>query len=493
MKDLLRAARAKSRLERRLFLKASALGLAAPLAYRLVRSATAAPTGAPQRFMLYFVPHGMPPEHINPVRGGGSVTTVETNFSLVDSGVSILGPLDAYKSQVNVYEGFKYPGAETHEGIVKFLSNLDVPNSDDTTPRTSIEHYIAGQLGVQALALGAVPHRVWGLDFDAKLMWDGQAVVPQANPLVAYDQVFGQLGTGPQVPDTSVRDELQGRLLSLTEADIESLRAELGGLTAEQSKLQTHLEAISALKAQVGSPGGVTSCTTAPLLPAVEALREKAAGQPAEWFLSEENFPDILAAQLEIAGAAMLCNVSPVTAVQPLYANCDIDFGFMGSSGGHHGTLSHTGPQISAGEANMTTREPFAKAQRWFIEQLAQHTLSQLDVEDPAAPGSTVLDNTIVLICSEIGEGQWHLTHTGEDLTGPPPGMVSHMPLITVGGAAGNLKTGQLLNYFDAGSDDGSGSGSRPAGDLWLTLAQAMGVATTSFGGATEPVAEARA
>lgn len=493
MKDLLHSARAKTRLRRRLFLKAAGLGLSAPLAYRLVQSATAAPSGAPQRFMLFYIPHGMPPEHFNPVRSTAQGTTVSTDFSLTDSGVSILAPLEQHRSLVNIYEGFKYPGASTHEGIVKFLSGLDVPNSDDTTSRTSIEHFIGNELGMGTLALGAVPHRPFGQDFDAKLMWDGQAVVPHINPLTAYDQTFGGLGSDTPTPEVGAGDDLHRKLLTLTESDISSLQAELSSLSSEQSKLQTHLEAVQAMKAQLGggSGGGTTSCSSAPELPAVSALRAKAAGQGDDWFLLEENFPDILAAQLQLAGAAMACNIRPVTAIQPMYANCEIDFGFMGSNGPHHSGLSHTGPQISGDSTNMTVREPFANAQRWFIEQLVEHTVSQLMVDDPAAPGSTVLDNTIILIASEIGEGAWHISNTREILTGAPPGMLSYMPLITIGGAAGALKTGQVLNYYDAAM--GEGAGDRPAADLFYTLAKAMGSTASGFGASTTLVEEALA
>jgi hypothetical protein len=492
MKDLHFASRARRRLERRLFLKALGLGLGAPLAYQLVRTATAAPTGAPQRFMLLYVPHGMPPEHFNPVGEG-------TDFTLADSGVSILGPLEPYKSLVNVYEGFKYPGADTHQGIVKFLSGTDVANSDDTTPRTTIEHFIGNEMGVGTLALGAVPHRVWGQDFDAKLLWDGQAVAPEPNPLLAYDDVFGGLGNGSEVPDTSVADELQNKLLTLTEGQITSLQGSVASLTTEHTKLQTHLESIQALKATIGG-GTTTSCTTAPTLSAVEALRAKAVGQPAEWFLTEENFPDIFAAQLQIAAEAMVCNSRPVTAIQPLYANCEIDFTFAGlvdpgdpapPSAAHHSGLSHTGPQVSGGVAEMGVRRPFAKAQRWFVEQLVEHVITRLDVDDPAAPGSTVLDNTIILLCSEIGEGQWHTSWTREILAGAPPGIMSYMPLVTIGGGAGRLVTGQRLNYYDVAK--GEKTGDRPAADLLLTLAKAMGSSASSFGGSSSAITEALA
>lgn len=489
MADFLIAARARTRLERRLFLKALGLGLSAPLAYQLVRTATAAPTGAPQRFMLFYIPHGMPPEHFNPVGEG-------TNFTLAESGESILGPLESYKSLVNIYEGFMYPGAQTHQGIVKFLSGTAASDSDDTTSRTTIEHFIGNELGVGTLALGAVPHRVWGQDFDAKLLWDGQAVAPQKSPLVAYDSVFGGLGSSPGTPDTSVEDELQTKLLTLTEGQIEGLQAGLTNLTSEHTKLATHLESIRALKSSIGG-GTSSSCDTAPTLPAVEALRAKAAGQSDEWFLAEENFPDILAAHLQVAAEAMVCNIKPVTAIQPLYANCEIDFSFanLGAPAGtptsHHSGLSHTGPNIQNGVAEMTTRAPFARAQRWFVEQLVEHVVSRLDVDDPASPGSTVLDNTIILLCSEIGEGAWHISFTREIGKTNVPGVMSYMPLVTIGGGAGTLVTGQRLNYYDAAK--GEGVGDRPAADLLLTLAKAMGSTTSSFGGSNNPVTEALA
>jgi len=434
--------------------------------------------------MTFFIPHGMPPEHFNPVGEG-------TNFTFENApGKSILGPLEPYKALTNVYEGFMYPGASTHQGIVKFLSGTNVGDSDDTTPRTTIEHYIGGEMGVGTLALGAVPHRVWGQDFDAKLLWDGQAVAPQKNPLAAYDTVFGGLTESPDAPDPSVQDELQSKLLALTEGQITGLQGTVTDLTTERTKLQTHLESIQALKASIGG-GTTTSCTTAPTLPAVEALRAKAAGQAEEWFLSEENFPDIFAAHLQVAAEAMVCNSRPVTAIQPLYANCEIDFGFMGSAGSHHSTLSHASPQISGPDVNYEARTPFANAQRWFIEQLVEHVITRLDVDDPAAPGSTVLDNTIILLCSEIGEGAWHISYTREIGKTNLPGMLSYMPLVTIGGGAGRLVTGQRLNYYDGTKVEGTTD--RPAADLLLTLAQAMGVDTLSFGGSSKPVTEALA
>ena len=141
MKEHTRVARARRGIERRLFLKAIGLGMSAPIAWQLSRSAVAqAQATRPKRLMIYFMPHGVPPEHYNPVWN----TSTPTDFSLINSGVSILGALEPFKQYVSVLQGFAYPGASTHQGILTVLSNFgDGRVVDDTTPRTTFEHVIA--------------------------------------------------------------------------------------------------------------------------------------------------------------------------------------------------------------------------------------------------------------------------------------------------------------------------------------------------------------
>lgn len=476
MKEHTRLARARRGIERRLFLKAMGLGLSAPMAWQLSRSAVAQAQERPRRLMLFFMPHGAPPEHFNPVVNAGN----PSDFALDQSGVSILGPLEPYKQLVNVLQGFEYPAASTHEGILTVLSNF--PNSnDETTPRTTFEHVIANALGIRPLILGAVPHRQWGIDKDGKLMWDGQAVAPEKNPFAAYESVFS--GLGQNDPELQTRLELREALTTLTESQLGALRTELSQLTRAEGKLSIHLEAVQALR-----QGGAEqqSCETAPTLPALEALRPAAQGQPEEFFLSEDNFPAILAAQLELAAQTLVCNARPVVAVQPMYTNADINFQFMGSPGSHHSTLSHTGPQANGSSLQLTAREPFANAQRWFVQQLVERVIAPLSVtDDPADPGRSVLDNTMVYLFSEIGEGAWHTSASSAIQLGAVPNAYAYMPTVIIGGGAGALRTGQVLNFNPnaAGND-------RPAGDIYLALCQAMGVPVASFGSATDPVAE---
>jgi hypothetical protein len=474
-----------------MFLKALALGLTVPAAIRLARTATAATTPAPKRFFLFYMPHGIAPEHYNPQVSDSD----RTSFALDKSNISILGPLQKYNSSVNVYQGFKYPGGATHTGIVSCLSGLDGA-PDSVRPRTSLEHVIAHGLGVKPLILGACSHMATNFDDNGKLFWDGTAVEPQKSPVFAADSLFGASpAPAPQNNDAELRKDL----LTLTASEIQALQGTLGDLTSEKTKLQRHLEAIQGI--QSGSTSsGQSSCTGKPSLPTVEKVRAASAGQVVDssggndYFYQEANFPLLMQAQLELVAQALICNAAQVAALMPMYATCDFNFSFTqpGASAppagwAHHAGLSHTQGQAAAGaqynsplSANNfdpNTRAAFGGAQRWFADQLDTYLLQVLAAtDDPSAPGTKVLDNTLIYWMSEIGDGQDHNTGSVVEY----PQVPAYLPLVTIGKAGGALKTGQVVR-FDT---------DRPAADLYLSLCKAMGVGTATFPDAVAPVTE---
>lgn len=486
-----RLVRAKRGVERRLFLKAIALGLSAPIAMKMARFATAQSEGAPKRFFLFYMPHGIAPEHYNPRVAEGDWK----NFALDQTNESILAPLEPYKQYVNVYEGFKFPDLSgTHEGIINCLSGVNT--LDSTTPRTTIEHVIAKGLGVKPVILGACSHQPFGLDAHGMLFWDGTPIDPQKDPSKAADALFGTGGDSEPPPEVDPNVELRNSLLSLTEAEIESLSGSLSGLTREQNKLQAHLAAVQALKSS-GGGGGQSSCASRPTLPTVEQVRSESAGQVIDpsggndYFYQEANFRKLLQAQLEVASQALVCNAAQVIALMPMYAVCEFDFGFVGqtdgsninTAGSHHNTLSHTTAQqspsaqynspISVDNYLPGPRAPFARCQRWFTQQLVDQVVSVLAAtDDPAAPGTTVLDNTLIYFMSEIGDGANHLRLSMVEY----PQVPSSLHLVTIGRAGGALDTGQVYRAGIGSDGANAAQVNRPAGDLHVTLARAMGV-----------------
>jgi hypothetical protein len=482
-----------------MFLKALAFGLAIPAAARLARIATAAPTASSKRFLVYFMPHGIPPEHYNPRVMGGD----PTNFDLDKTNVSILGPLQEYKSYVNVYQGFQYPGAaDTHSGIVNCLSGTTVV--DTTSPRTTVEHVIGKALGVKPLILGACSHQPYGLDNNGMLFWNGSAVDPEKNPAKVADTLFGSGGTTTPAPSANADVQLRSDLLALTASEIQGLSTELNGLTSEQTKLQKHLAAIQAMQSDgsgTGSGGPSSmSCSSKPSLPTVEKVRAASAGQVVDssggndYFYQEKNFPLLLQAQLELIAQAMICNAAPVIGLMPMYTTCDFDFAFAGAAGSHHNTLSHTVPgmkgqydsPISVDNYDATTRAGFAKAQLWFSQQLVKNVVSLLaTTDDPTMPGTKVLDNTLIYCMSEIGDGANHLRDSRIEY----PQVPQCLPLVTIGKAGGALKTGRV---FAAPTDKDAAATkvNRPASDLYLTLAKAMGAPNVTFPNSTGAIME---
>jgi hypothetical protein len=492
-----RLARYTRGLHRRVFLQAIAAGLTVPAAIRISRMATAQATPAPKRFFLFYLPHGVPPEHYDP----RFMPSDRTSFALDQTNQSILAPLQPYRQYVNIYQGFQYKGeAKTHEGSVNVLSGIEA--YDTNTPRTTLEHVIAKALNVKPTILGACSHLPYGLDRNGMMFWDGTPVDPQKSPVKAADTLFGNLGGG-MAPPANADVQLRNDLMALTISEVQEMQTMLGSLTTERNKLQTQLDSLMAVKADLG--GGTprpSTCSTRPALPTVEMVRTASAGNVVDpsggndYFYQEKNFPLLLQAQLEVVAQALICNVAPVIALMPMYPTCDFDFGFMGVPGAHHNGISHTGPQakptaqynspITIDNLQPEARVGFAKTQRWFVQHLVTKVVSLLaTTDDPAAPGTKVLDNTLIYFMSEIGDGQMH---TRLSLVQHPQ-VPMNLPLMTIGKAGGAIKSGQVVT-FPIDVADKAAAVNRPATDLYLTIARAMGASNATFPGTTGPVTE---
>jgi Protein of unknown function (DUF1552) len=485
-----RVQRASNVIQRRLFLRAAALGLAAPFALNLSRLAVAANTPAPKRLLILHMPHGVPHVHYNP-----QVTASDlTQFSLDKSNISILGPLEPYKQYVNVYQGFKYPeGGGPHYDAVHFLTNK--ADISDVAPRLSIDHAIAQQLKVTPLTLGASARPLGSVNLYSKVIWDGTGFVEaENNPVKAYDKVFGGLKT-PTGAQPSPDVQARKALLTLTEGEIQGLQQELSSLTDEQTRLKSHLAAIQALQAEDSlGGGGKVSCTTAPTLPNVEKIRAlnmpdvTPEGTP-NWYLGDyqgdnPNFPLIFAAQMELAAQAIACNAAQVITLQAMFSTSQQNFAFAKVNKPHHLGISHVGPESNLTMPASQDVMDFATAQKWFTQQIVDALVKPLLADDPSAPGTKILDNTIIYWCSEIGDGQYHnLSSADYPSSYHPDGtpfIRQYLPLVSIGGGGGALKTGRVVrNDVD-----------RPATDLYLTLAKAMGAPLPSFGDSTGALQE---
>jgi hypothetical protein len=235
-------------------------------------------------------------------------------------------------------------------------------------------------------------------------------------------------------------------VFDISNAETERLLGIVG--SEDRVKLQAHLEAMRDVEQRLvrmpgtGNPG---ECT-APTMQAVDLNVDDQYAQAGKL-------------QMDLAAAALACDQTRIVTLQWSYSESEHLFQFLGITGNHHG-ISHD----FAGSG--TNFEAYNRIQTWYSEQLA-YFLGKLD-SYPEGDG-TLLDNTLVLWATEIGESTQHALST--------------MPYVLAGSAAGAVRSGRLIDY---------GSSQKDNNQLLVSIAHAMGADDlTTFGdssGATGPL-----
>lgn len=132
-----------------------------------------------------------------------------------------------------------------------------------------------------------------------------------------------------------------------------------------------------------------------------------------------------------------------------------MNFGFLeGVHGSLHLDLTHNGrdPELEA---------MYLKTNQFHVAQFA-YLVRRLKAIDEGE--RTLLDNSVLLCCSNLFDGDKH--------------QADEMPMLLAGRAGGRLKTGRVLDYLAAGDAN------RRACSLYLSLMDLMGAAQSRFGDA---------
>jgi hypothetical protein len=449
--------RAARVLRRRTFIKAVGLGVSAPLALQMSRMALAQPGGRPRRFLTIYIPHGMPAEHYDP---GGQGKAFDLN---ANPKVGVLKVFKPYQDQFLLLRGIEYTGRTQHASIAVVLTG--------ETP-VSVDQVVGKGLGVKPLLLGAVAYLKDQFGPDNNLFRNTEWLAPELNPVKAA-AALGAAGSPPPMgmPGAPVMSDadFQKAAMVLGIGEIEALEKELVGLTATRSRLSVHLESLKTLRDRavgIGGGGGglpAMGCGMA-VMPNLAIVRnESMNGANAAYFTDKSKFKQLYLAQLEVTRQALLCGTR-VVGLQAMWANGQINFGFMGVNKDHHDPVSHS--------RDLPGREEFAKVQQWIYAQIEEQVLRPLRATpDPLDPGRKVLDNTMVYITSEIADGNEHNCRKAIMELGATK-VTTQLPTMIIGGGGGGLATGQVLDYEN-----------RTHKDLLAGMCAAMGVSGTSFSG----------
>lgn len=440
MSGAARSGQSRRLLDRRTFLRGAG-GLAVALPFLDAMSGSASAVEFPKRFVVFFTGLGT-------VKSAWKPAGTEASFELGE----ILAPLAPYRDKLLVLEGvdmesaYHGPGDAHQQGIGQALTGTELqegtlfPYACNPAARVgwgggvSVDQFLAARLGqrtkLSSLELG-VQVQYANVSSRVSYRGPGQPVPPEDDPRAAFDRLFTDLSADPA--DLARRRALRRRVLGDVMEDYGALSRKLGG--EDRQKLEHHLEALGEIEARLEAPG---------LLGGVCALPEL--GEPLDVY-ANDNFPAIGRLQMDLLTMALACDLTRIASIQWSATEAGKVFTWLGQSETHH-ALSHSHPSDEQGKLQLVD------IGRWQAEQLA-YLLGKLDAIPEGA--GTLLDNTIVLWCTDVSEGQ---NHSRRD-----------MPYVIAGGGGGALRTGRLLRY--AGD---------PHNNLLVTLCNAMGVEVSTFG-----------
>lgn len=427
-------------LSRRNFLRGlGATTVALPLLPSL--NASAQSGEFPKRLLIFFSANGTMPNRWRP-------SGTETNWTIGAN--DILTPLESHKADLIVMEGVdmvstRFGIGDGHQkGMAHMLTGTELlpgpfPGGGDAgnagyAGGISIDQYIANEVHAgqkfSSLELGVQcgnPNN-W-----SRMSYSGpdQPVAPRTNPYDAFDAIFGDLSADPfgverlRLKRQSVLDHVTG--------DLTRLQTKVGA--RDKARIEEHATSIRDIEQRLlaGNEFGI----------ACEAPNMGGQIDPN----ANDNFGAVGDLMIDLAVMSFACNLTPVASIQFSRSVSNVHFGFAGIDSRHH-DLSHEG------DDNTTAVEQIVQINRWYATKFAR-VLERMKAI-PEGNG-TMLDNTAVIWVNELGKGN---SHTRND-----------MPFIIGGSCGGYFNTGRYLNY----SDD-------PHNNLLVSLANAMGVQTNTFG-----------
>lgn len=445
----------------------------------------------PTRVIFFWSGSGVPRHTYNfKSAGGGAPTATDFVFPEVRS------PLNAIKKDLVVFENLDMvsvrvdPRAPSNAHFEGETHSLAATNRADgeTAGGPSIDQYIAKAIN-SPNPVTKFPSLSLMVQVDGNVSYikvctagSGQVISLNPSPQDVYKRLFstfkppamgGGTPTGP-TPE-QIAAEQQKSVLDLVLDDFATVKGRLPA--AQHAKWDAHASAVRDLEKRLalmgGSTGGVVTPGTSCKDPTSTVLAGAGNGYPGTAAMYRANF-DAMSRLVQSAFACDLTRVVLMGVAEPFGSDYGYTSGNYGTSDAHD--LVH---KTSYNNAGTLKNNADAMATVLKMHQLeCQQYVKLLDLlrQIPESDGKTMLDHTIVVWCSQIGE------HGHE---------TDHLPWMLAGGSAAGFNGGRYLK-LPRGSDNRG----VPHNNLFVSIAQAMGVQTNTFGNAsvcTGPLAGLRA
>ena len=412
------------------------------------------PVRPPVRMACLYFPNGVWQKSWIPTGGDGELALTPS-----------LEPLERVKEDVLVLSGLDKANSREGDGhyakTANFLTGLPVRKTtgkEIDVGGISLDQLCAERLGrltpLPSLEL-AVDPVISGIDsnvgytrlYGSYISWRSPTVpvAREIHPRLAYERLFGVLDARRRAaaPASARRAEDERSLLDLVLEDADRLRGALG--RDDRHKLDEYMESVRAVERRIEFFSRADEREWKAEAPP-ETLRPD--GAPGDHREHVRLMLDliVLAFQTDstrIATFMFANDVSPK----------DFSGLIPGVKGGHH--------EFSHHENKAEKYEPYAKINRWHVEQLAYMLEKMSAIREGEG---TLLENSMVLFGSSMSDGNRHDPN--------------NLPIILAGRGGGTIRSGRHI----------ASPKNTPLCNLYASMLSRMGVAVEKFGDSTGPL-----
>ena len=440
------------KITRRTALKGFGTAIALPWLESLATAAPAAAPAAslPRRVAFLYVPNGVNMAEWTP-KAEGKLGDLP----------AILQPLEPFKKHLNVLSGLALDKARPNgdgpgdhaRAMAAFLTGRQPRKTHgaDIKVGMSADQHIAAAVGdltrFPSLELGIEKglnagncDSGYSCAYSANLSWRSESTpnAKETDPKAVFDRLFG--GNDPkELAEARARRELYNKsILDFVNEDAKGLTKTLG--SGDQKKLDEYLTSVREVEQRI------EKTRQANKTPAVKPNMPAPTGVPKE-------VQDHIRLMADLMVLAFQTDLTRVVTFPIANDGSNRPYRMVDVPEGHH-DLSHHGRDAKK-------LEKIKKINTFHIEQLAYLTGKLAAVKE--TDGSSLLDNTMLVYGSGIGDGDRH-NH-------------DELPILLLGHGGGTIEGGRHLVYPKK-SDT-------PLMNLYMALFERMGAPAKSFGDST--------
>jgi hypothetical protein len=419
--------------------------LPVPALGALPKAATTA-SGTPLRMAFLYVPNGVNTREWRPTGSGADyelgkslepLAPYRSDFQIIskldqkNGTAGADGAGDHARANASILTGArpkKTAGADIRVGIS--VDQLAAQHIGDQTRFPSLE------LSCDGVRKSGSCDSGYSCAYQFNLSWRSETtpVAPESNPRLVFERLFGSGKAGERQRNFDLRIARQKSVLDFITDDAKSLQRQLG--RNDQHKLDEYLTGVREIERRVEKAERF------------RALPDPNADTPSGVPGSYQEHIRLMADMLVLAFQTDSTRIGTFLLA---HDGSNRNFKEVGVTDGHH-NLSHH-------QNKADILEKIARIDRFYVDQFAYFLKRMRETKD--RDGKSLLDNSMIVYCSGLADGNAH-SH-------------ANLPVLLAGRGGGAFNPGRHLEP----------ASNVPMNNLYVTMLKTMGISVDSFGDST--------